>query len=47
MRKPQGLTACEVDVPFCFDFVGEVVGKVFDGPCGGTVDLEDRHSERV
>ncbi len=42
-----GLDACEVDVPFCFDFVGEGFGKAFDGPCGGAVDFEHRHSERV
>lgn len=42
-----GLDACEVDVPFCFDFVGEGFGKAFDGPCGGAVDFERRHSERV
>ncbi len=42
-----GLDGREVDVPFCFDFVGEGFGKAFDGPCGGAVDFEHRHSERV
>lgn len=41
------LDACEMDVLFCFDFVGEGFGKAFDGLCGGAVDLEQWHSERV
>ncbi len=42
-----GLDACEVDVPFYFDFVGEGFGKAFDGPCGDAVDFEHWHSVRV
>ena len=42
-----GLDACEADVLFCFDFVGEGFGKAFDGLCGGAVDFEYRHSELV
>ena len=42
-----GLDASEVDVSFCFDFVGEGFGKAFGGLCGGAVDFEYRHSERV
>ena len=42
-----GLDACEVDVPFCFDLVGEGFGKAFDGPCGGAVNSEHWHSVRV
>ena len=42
-----GLYAGEVDVPFCFDFVGEGFGEAFDGPCGGAVDFEHWHSVRV
>ena len=42
-----GLDACEVDVPFWFDFVGEGFGEVFDGPFGGAVDVEYWDSVRV
>lgn len=33
-----GLDACEVDVPFWFDFVGEGFGEAFDDPFRGAVD---------
>ena len=45
--KTVGLDVCEVDVPFCFDFVREGFDKAFDGLCGGAVDFEYGHSERV
>lgn len=42
-----GLDAYKVNVPFCFDFVGESFDKAFDGSYGGAVDFEYRHSKRV
>ena len=42
-----GLDASKVDVPFCFDFVGEGFGKAFDSPCEGVADFEHWHSVRV
>ena len=41
------LNACEVDVPFCSDLVGEDFNKAFDGPCRGAVDFKYWHSVRV
>ena len=37
--KTAGLDACEVNILFYFDFVGEGFGKAFDGLCEGAVDL--------
>lgn len=42
-----GLDAYKVDVPFCFDFVGENFGKAFDGLFGGAIYFEHWHSVRV
>ena len=42
--KSAGLDACEVNVSFCFDFMGEGFDKAFDGPCEGAVDFENWHS---
>ena len=42
-----GLELCEVDIAFCFDFVGEGFDEAFDGPYRGAVDFEHWHSVRV
>ena len=42
-----GLDACEVDVPFWFNFMGEGLGEVFDGLSRGVVDVEYWDSVRV
>ena len=34
------LDVYEVDISFCFDFVGEGFDKAFNSPCEGAVDFD-------
>ena len=41
------LDAGEINILFCFDFVGESFGKAFDDPCEDIIDFEHWHFMRV